>query len=289
MPEQNCYPSRPQFFCAQFARLLGKSAAVFEIGTDGFCLLMLVVHIEDTRRYKSPPKFFNAALCDQLGGVSVSTLDRIRQRCVAAGWLHYEPGKKRQAGTYWVTIPPELDEVSAKQTTSSLGMNEDETDDSLRTGAQEIEVSYAPVNRKEAGKSLSCAPVNRKAEGNRGGKRKETEDPSYPIPNPSPNRESARPSDLNAIVEYARGMDRTKYPAAADCAETFFDHYQANGWRQGQGSGRAIKDWQAAFRNWVRRQREFAPSTDSAPEVRAPSGPNIKQRRAARRQPNARD
>jgi hypothetical protein len=34
-------------------------------------------------------------------------------------------------------------------------------------------------------------------------------------------------------------------------AETFFDHYQANGWRQGGKT--ALKDWRAAARNWVRR------------------------------------
>lgn len=36
----------------------------------------------------------------------------------------------------------------------------------------------------------------------------------------------------------------------------FFDHYSANGWRQGQGQGRPIRDWRAAFRQWVRRSRQ---------------------------------
>ncbi|VTR92160.1 Uncharacterized protein OS=Blastopirellula marina DSM 3645 GN=DSM3645_24505 PE=4 SV=1 [Gemmata massiliana] len=36
---------------------------------------------------------------------SADALDRVRKRCVAAGWLHYEPGAKGVAGRYWVTVP----------------------------------------------------------------------------------------------------------------------------------------------------------------------------------------
>lgn len=41
-------------------------------------------------------------------------------------------------------------------------------------------------------------------------------------------------------------------------AERFFDYYDANGWTQGKG--KPIKNWQAAARNWERRQSEFEPS-----------------------------
>lgn len=40
-------------------------------------------------------------------------------------------------------------------------------------------------------------------------------------------------------------------------AERFFDYYDANGWTQGKG--KPIKNWQAAARNWERRQSEFEP------------------------------
>jgi hypothetical protein len=39
-------------------------------------------------------------------------------------------------------------------------------------------------------------------------------------------------------------------------ADEFFDHYTGNGWIQGKG--KPIVDWQAAARNWIRREREGA-------------------------------
>lgn len=38
-------------------------------------------------------------------------------------------------------------------------------------------------------------------------------------------------------------------------ADTFFDHFEANGWRQGGRT--ALRDWKAAARNWWRRDGEF--------------------------------
>jgi hypothetical protein len=37
---------------------------------------------------------------------------------------------------------------------------------------------------------------------------------------------------------------------------TFFDHFEANGWRQGGKT--AMKDWRAAARNWIRRSESAA-------------------------------
>lgn len=44
--------------------------------------------------------------------------------------------------------------------------------------------------------------------------------------------------------------------------EAFFDYYDANGWTQ--GNRKPLKKWEAAARQWERRQEEFAPARSTA-------------------------
>lgn len=53
----------------------------------------------------------------------------------------------------------------------------------------------------------------------------------------------ARPKDAEEVRAY---MKEKGYP---DKADKFFDHYEANGWVQGNGR-KPIKDWKAAVRTW---------------------------------------
>lgn len=65
----------------------------------------------------------------------------------------------------------------------------------------------------------------------------------------SESAKAARPVDVREVevLFSAEG-------ATAGEAGKFFDHFEANGWRQG---GRTpIRSWQAAARNWIRRWRE---------------------------------
>lgn len=64
-----------------------------------------------------------------------------------------------------------------------------------------------------------------------------------------PAGSASRPSDVGEVIAYF-----TSKGAPQSEAEMFFDHYQANGWRQG---GRAvIRSWHSAANNWIRRWRD---------------------------------
>lgn len=74
-----------------------------------------------------------------------------------------------------------------------------------------------------------------------------------------------RPADLGAVIAEARF---TVPPLSNDEAATFFDHYEANGWKQG---GRTpLKSWRAALRNWARRS---AKNSRGVPPSGGPSSP----------------
>ncbi len=82
---------------------------------------------------------------------------------------------------------------------------------------------------------------------------------------------------LQDLQAFAGTLDPSKYQNAIGCVEAFHDFYAANGWQVGRNP---MKDWRAAFRNWVRRQREFTPG-DSGQE----NLPAAKQPKRWNRQP----
>lgn len=80
---------------------------------------------------------------------------------------------------------------------------------------------------------------------------------------------SGRPKSIDDVRLYAKeiGLPETE-------AEAFFDHFEANGWKQG---GRAaIKSWPAALRNWQRRAGAFGKKSSNGVAGAAfdPSQPN---------------
>lgn len=61
----------------------------------------------------------------------------------------------------------------------------------------------------------------------------------------------SKPSGVDEAVSYFVANGSTD-----EQGRTFFDHFEANGWRQGGKT--AMKDWQAAARNWIRRSGTVA-------------------------------
>jgi hypothetical protein len=98
------YPQRPSHFAHKALRAAVKSCAAMRIGADGLALVTTIALQEDVIRYSKPVDFWNEQLAPLLG-MNVKRLDRVRDRCVAAGWLHYEAGAKGRPGIYWVKVP----------------------------------------------------------------------------------------------------------------------------------------------------------------------------------------
>ena len=112
-----------------------------------------------------------------------------------------------------------------------------------RKGGQ-ARASKAQANASKAKQEASKAKLNRKEEIVNSKKEKEKE------------KEKETSTPKHPTVEQVR-----EYAAKAGLnldAERFVDYYTANGWKVG---GRTpMKDWQAAARNWARRDKPAKPS-----------------------------
>lgn len=98
------YPKRPQMFAMKFCRQLSKRAAAMHIGADGCWLLTVIAMQEDASHYEVAPQYYDIQLADRCGWHRTK-VDRVRQKCIDAGYLHYEPGPHRGTSTYWVLLP----------------------------------------------------------------------------------------------------------------------------------------------------------------------------------------
>lgn len=54
----------------------------------------------------------------------------------------------------------------------------------------------------------------------------------------------AKPKDLESVISYMKDQ-KIAYPE--DTAQSFIDHYEANGWMRGKSK---VKDWKACVRTW---------------------------------------
>lgn len=166
------YPQREAYFAMRFIRLLTKSAAAMQIGSDGVLLLVIVAGQEDACRYTRPVNFWNTQLATLIGlrGSDEHALRRVRERCIKAGWLKYLPGNKQQPASYYVTIPAAVTALS--DGVSDESPHEYSGDDAAITAQ----------TRQESGKK--AAGIRQES-----GRNPAPSSP-FPIPNPIPGEQA---------------------------------------------------------------------------------------------------
>jgi hypothetical protein len=237
----SAYPKdRPKFFAHRYCRLLTKTCAAQDIGHIAFVLCVTIAHQEDAKRYKGAVTFFNGQLMPLVGVTKWDVLDRARNHAVAGGWLRYIPGNhgQRQPGRYWVTIPSGLDDLA---------------------DAACDETQYPRKGEREE----SQYPRKGYREGAREGAHEREHSTLFPNPIPKDSGRK-RPVFVKPSLEDVQAFF-SQESLNGDPAE-FFDHYEANGWKQ--SGGLPIKKWKAAARQWSRRQPQFAGRNGSS---KAPS------------------
>lgn len=144
------YPRRESHFAHKLVRLMMRTCAAQEIGSDAALLVTMIVHTEDAKRYTSPVTFWNDQLMSILG-FSWGKLDRARKRAVASNWLHYEPGGKGKVGKYWAIVPAKFADLTDVPADCDAGV---------------ILSTRGETNGEE--KALSSPPVEREAGEKRG-------------------------------------------------------------------------------------------------------------------------
>lgn len=188
MADAPTYPKRPPFFACKFVRLMTKKCVANDLGPQVFTLLAVIAHQEDARGYSDPVGWFNTQLLPVVGIKSVDVLDRVRDKAVKAGWLHYIPGTKSEPGWYFVTIPERFKRTDDGPTDE--GVEGEFGGDSFRTGAEES-AEQTPVS----GRTLRTG-----AEESRRDQRTEPDRNSgtlIPVPSPVPvaaSKSDAAPS-----------------------------------------------------------------------------------------------
>jgi hypothetical protein len=120
-PGDSTYPTRPKNYDREFYQALVDSEAVNAIGADGVVLLLAIMRKEDHHRWSRAIDYWNPQLMAATGLKSIDTLARVRDRCVDAGWLKYQPGSRSKPAVYWVCIPREVEPRTPREQPRSCG------------------------------------------------------------------------------------------------------------------------------------------------------------------------
>lgn len=229
------YPTREAVFAMRFQRELIRRGAAQEVGSDGCWLLTVIVAQEDALRYERPVNFHNGQLMIQTGFGSENRLDRVRQRLVDAGYLHYTPGAKRRPGVYWVLIPGEQEaEIPRQNGGESSGEGEGKTPIPLHFGGQnDGETPSIPLQNGGASnlplhfdpgftsKMEEHSEADHDSPPDSPPFRRSERRPSIPIPNPNTNTNSpSSSSSIEALTAELRscGVNRAAETVRASIA-----------------------------------------------------------------------
>lgn len=126
----------------------------------------------------------------------------------------------------------------------------------VQAGVWEVsdEPEYAPHTKKRKAdepRSNSQEPENRDTENQHHSKNDSNENDCNKIDRAEPAVEKKSHSSIPSEEEVKEYAAELRVPILT--AEKFHDHYEAIGWRIG---GSRIVDWEAKFRNWVRKDAE---------------------------------
>ncbi len=161
------YPKRDAFFAHKAFRIMHKASVAAVIGRDAMCLVAVILHTEDAARYRGPVRFWNSQLMETLAFAKWDTFNRVRQRAIDAGWLQYTGDGNRSAGEYFVTIPPEYEQID---------------DGQIEHDCSSVNYQNGYNDGYKAGITDGMRRVQHWVQGG-----ENMGEPYIPIPNPSPN------------------------------------------------------------------------------------------------------
>ena len=249
------YPrGREPFFAHKLVRRMGRVCAALDMGADACWLVTVIAHLEDTKRYTEPVKWWNDQLKDIVGFRSWGKLDRARKRAVEAGWLHYEPGGKGKVGKYWTMIPAAYADIpdgafdaSDQPLSSPLAVKETGGSGAILSTGGDGNVIQPGSIRDPSGdhSSLTLFP---------------DPDPKAAVAAATKKRKKAvfTPPTIEEVAAHVATRTVKIDP------EEFWHHYEARGWKF--KNGRTMTSWKSSVVTWEKNEKKGAFSNNKPPE-----------------------
>jgi hypothetical protein len=223
-----------------------------ELGSAAVLLIHHIASAEDGLDFLRPPRHWNSELMKACGLRDDEAFAKVRDKAVAAGWLHYGKGGIREAGTYWVTIPDSVQELldgDSKEPRSCSG----------KTGSSpDHKNNHAPVSpvhdRSMTGPSpdhgkhhAPVSPEDRRSMTGPSPEHDRVLSPPSPSPNPSPMMTGMHPSHVPG--DFLDPDPQTAPPPSTVVDQRTFGDFQATHPRIFVGPGER-DTWESVLATW---------------------------------------